>query len=108
MEFDHTLLWQNFHLCVIMMSVYNIISSLVAQMVKNLPAMWETWVQSLGREDPPGEGNGLSLTPLFLPGELHGQRSLAGYCAWGHKELDMTEQLILSLCFSPQCSRIPT
>ena len=30
-------------------------------MVKNLPAMWETWVQSLDQEDPPGEGNGLSL-----------------------------------------------
>ena len=27
-------------------------TSLVAQMVKNLPAMWETWVQSLGQEDP--------------------------------------------------------
>ena len=27
-------------------------------MVKNLPAMWETWVQSLGWEDSPGEGNG--------------------------------------------------
>ena len=27
-------------------------SSLVAQRLKNLPAMWETWVQSLGREDP--------------------------------------------------------
>ena len=33
-------------------------TSLVAQMVKNLPAMWETWVQSLGWEDSPGEGNG--------------------------------------------------
>ena len=31
-------------------------SSLVAQLVKNLPAMWETWVRSLGREDPPEEG----------------------------------------------------
>ena len=31
---------------------------LVAQKVKNLPAMQETWVQSLGWEDPPGEGNG--------------------------------------------------
>ena len=29
-----------------------------AKMVKNLPAMWETWIQSLGWEDPPGEGNG--------------------------------------------------
>ena len=32
-------------------------------------------------------------TPVFLPGEFHGQRSLAGYSPWGHKELDMTEQL---------------
>ena len=30
-------------------------------------------------------------TPVFLPGEFHGQRSLVGYSAWGHKELDMTE-----------------
>ena len=36
-------------------------------------------------------------TPVFLPGEFHGQRSLAGYIPWGHKELDMTEQLSLSL-----------
>ena len=32
-------------------------------------------------------------TPLFLPGEFHGQRSLAGYSPWDHKELDTTEQL---------------
>ena len=32
-------------------------------------------------------------TPVFLPREAHGQRSLAGYSLWGHKELDMTEQL---------------
>ena len=30
-------------------------------------------------------------SPVFLPGEFHGQRSLAGYCPWGHKESDMTE-----------------
>ena len=30
-------------------------------------------------------------TPVFLPGKCHGQRSLAGYCPWGHKELDTTE-----------------
>ena len=30
-------------------------------------------------------------TPIFLPGESHGQRNLAGYSPWGHKELDMTE-----------------
>ena len=32
-------------------------------------------------------------TPVFLPGEVHGQRSLTGYSPWGHKESDMTEQL---------------
>ena len=58
-------------------------------MVKNLPAMWEIWVQSLGREDPLEKGR--QPTPVFLPGESHGQRSLAGYCSWGRKELDTTE-----------------
>ena len=33
------------------------------------------------------------LTPVFLPGNPHGQRSLAGYRPWGHKESDMTEWL---------------
>ena len=37
------------------------------------------------------------LTPVFLPGEFHGQRSLTGYSPWGHKELDTTERLILLL-----------
>ena len=32
-------------------------------------------------------------TPVFLPGQFHGQRSLTGYSSWGYKELDMTEQL---------------
>ena len=36
-------------------------ASLVAQKIKNLPAVWETQVQSLGWEDPPGEGNGNPL-----------------------------------------------
>ena len=30
-------------------------------------------------------------TPVFLPGEFHGQRSLAGYSPWGRKELDTTQ-----------------
>ena len=65
-------------------------ASLMAQTVKNLPAMWETWVRSLGWEDPLEEG---MATPsrVFLPGESHGQRSLAGYSPWGCKELNMTE-----------------
>jgi len=36
-------------------------ASLMAQLVKNLPAMWETWVQSLAWEDDPGEGNDYPL-----------------------------------------------
>ena len=36
-------------------------------------------------------------TPVFLPGETHGQRNLAGCSPWGHKELDTTEWLTLSL-----------
>ena len=35
-------------------------------------------------------------TPIFLPGEFHGQRGLAGYSPWDHKESHMTEQLTLS------------
>ena len=72
--------------------------SLVAQMVKNLPAMQETWVQSLGLEDPL-EKEWL-LTPIFLPGESHGQSSLAGYSPRGHREANITErrtQLLLLL-----------
>ena len=33
------------------------------------------------------------LTPVFLPGKFHGQRSLVGYSPWGRKESDMTERL---------------
>ena len=51
--------------------------SLVARMVKNPPAMQDTWVQSLGQEDPLEKGMANPL-PVFLPGESHGQRSLAG------------------------------
>ena len=129
-------------------------------MVRNLPAMWETRVRSLGQEDPlekgmathssvlawripteepgghsPWRGKELDTTkhstntmykgfgwlrgqrirlqcgrpgfdpwvrktpwrrewlptPVFLPGEFHGQRSLVGYNSWGHKESDTTE-----------------
>ena len=61
---------------------------LVAQTIKNLPAIQETQVQSVGRDmsSIPGKGNGYP-TPVFLPGELHGQGSLAGYSPWSRKEL---------------------
>ena len=45
-------------------------------------------IPGLGRS--PGEGNGYP-TPVFLPGEFHGQRSWVGYSPWGLKELDATE-----------------
>ena len=51
---------------------------------KNPPAMRETWVQSLGWEDPL-EKEWLS-TPVFWPGEFHGL-----YSPWSRKELDITE-----------------
>ena len=58
----------------------------MTQTVRNLLAMQETWVQSLGQEDPVEKG-----MATHLPGESHGQRSLAGYSPCGCKESDMTE-----------------
>ena len=60
-------------------------------MVKNLPSVQEMWVRFLGQEDTLEED--MQSTPVFLPGESHGQRSLEGYSSWGHKELDTAEQL---------------
>ena len=54
-----------------------VLASLVAQLVKNLPAMQETWVPSLGWEDP--LENEMATHPVFSPGEFHGQRSRAGF-----------------------------
>ena len=58
-------------------------------MVKDLPAMQETWVQSLGREDLLEKG--MATHSNILAWRIHGQWSLAGYSPWGHKELDTTE-----------------
>ena len=62
-------------------------ASLVAQMAKNPPAMQETQVGKIPwrRE--------WQLTPVFLLGESHGQRSLTGYSPWGREKPDTTEQL---------------
>ena len=46
-------------------------ASLVAPLIKNLPAMWGTQVQSLGWEDPLQKG--MATHSIFLPGESHGQ-----------------------------------
>ena len=58
-------------------------------MVKNLSAMQETWVRFLGEEDPLEKA--IATTLVFLAGESHEQRNLAGYSPLGHKELDTTE-----------------
>ena len=58
-------------------------ASLVVQMVMSLPAMQETQFDPWRREWLP--------TPVLLPGEFHGQRSLTNYSPWDHKESDRTE-----------------
>ena len=56
----------------------------MGQLVQNLPAMWETWVRSVGWEDALKKGR--APTPVFFPGEFHGL-----YSPWGRKESDTTE-----------------
>ena len=74
MSLKYVYLIENLFLCSVYVCIY---SPQVAQMVKNLPAgIQETWVQSLGWEDPLEKG--MAPTPVFLPGEFHGQRSLGG------------------------------
>ena len=69
-------------------------ASLVAQTIKNPPAVQETQIQSLGWEDPPEKGR--AIYSSILPGESHGQRGLVGYSPLGLKESDMTECLTLT------------
>ena len=69
-------------------------SGLVGSVVKNPPAMQETWVWTLGQEDP--WRTKWQPTPVFLSGKSHGWRSLMGYSPWGCKESDMPEQLTLN------------
>ena len=58
----------------------------MAQVVKNLPALQDSWVQSLGGEDSLEKR--MATHSIILPfwnGEFHGQRSLVGYSPWGHR-----------------------
>ena len=63
-------------------------ASVEAQMVKNLPAMQETQVGSLGREDPLEKG--MATTPVVLPGNAMDRGALVGYSSQVRKQLDMT------------------
>ena len=58
-------------------------ASLVAQLVKNLPAILETWVQSLGWEDPVEKGKATHSSILAW--------RIPWTSPWGHKELDTSE-----------------
>ena len=66
-------------------------------MVKNMPAMQETWVQSLGWEDPLEKGMATHSSTLSVLENCTDKRSLVGPSPWDHKELDTTEQLTLPL-----------
>ena len=61
-------------------------ASLVALLVKNLPAMQETWISTLGPEDPLEKK--MATHSSILAWEFHGQKNLVGYSPWGHLELD--------------------
>ena len=81
----NTLLWK-----IIWKFIY--MASQMALVVKNPPANAEDMrdagsIPGLGRSLE----EGMQPTPVFLPGESHGQRSLAGYSPWGCKESDTTE-----------------
>ena len=67
----------------------------MAQLVKNPPALRETWVQSLGREDP--QKRERLSTPVFWPGKFHGL-----YSPCGHKESGTTEPLSLHFTLHPE------
>ena len=64
-------------------------ASLVAQTVKNLPAIWETWTQSLGQEDPLEKG--MATHSSILAWRSPWTEEPVDYSPWGRKELDTTE-----------------
>ena len=66
-------------------------TSLVPQMVKRLPTMRETWVQSLGWEDLLEKE--IATHSSILAWKIPWMEEPVGYSSWGRKELDMTERL---------------
>ena len=80
----------------------------LAQQVKNPPAIQETWVRSLGREDPLEEEMATHSSVLAWK-KSHGQRILVGYSPWGHKGSNTTEHACMQgsslLSLGPQSNR---
>ena len=66
-------------------------------MVKHLPTGQETWLQSLGREDPLGKE--MATHSSILAWKISWTEDLVGYSPWGRKESDATEQLSFFLSF---------
>ena len=64
---------------------------MVAQRLKRLPAMWETWVPSLGREDPLEKE--MATHSSILAWRIPWMEELGGLQSMGHKESDTTERL---------------
>ena len=80
----------------------NTMTSLVAQLVKILPGMWETWVRSLGWEDPLEKETAThsSILAWRIPWTV--------YSPWDCRESDMAEQLSLTLYPQPPIVQEPT
>ena len=70
-------------------------ASLEAQSVKSLPAMWETWVQSLGWEDPLEKE--MTTHSSIFAWRIPWTEEVGDYSSWGHKESDTTERLTVTL-----------
>ena len=71
----------------------------MAQLVKNPPAMWETWVRSLGWEDSLEKRSTTHSSILTWRIPMDRGAWQAPYSPWGHKESDAAERLSLSLSF---------
>ena len=86
-----TVLCESWGMCTYKFTTY-IKASLVAQLVKNPPAMWDLGlIPGLGRSLE----KGMATHPVFWPGEFHGL-----YSPWGCKDSDMTERLSLTLKYN--------
>ena len=82
-------------------------TSLVAQMVKHLPTMWETQVRSLDWEDPLEKE--MAIHSSILAWKIPQTEELVGYSLWGRKELDMAERLqFLSLSTAGGTALVPS
>ena len=79
-------------------AVYSLMGFPGGSEIRNLSAVWETWVRSLGWEDPLEEG--MATHSSILAGKSHGQRSLVGYSPWSYKESDAMERLSMHTCIN--------